>query len=46
MTPKRLRLLAILAAILAVLGGYELLVQFHDWNRLQSCATAGGRNCR
>lgn len=46
MTPDRLRLLAILAAILAAFGCYELLVQFHDWNRMQSCATAGGRNCR
>ncbi len=46
MTPDRLRLLAILVAILAAFGCYELLVQFYDWNRMQSCATAGGRNCR
>jgi hypothetical protein len=46
MTPDRLRLLAILAAVLAALGAYELLIEFHDWNRVQSCATAGGRNCR
>ena len=45
MTPDRLKLVAILAAIAAVFLCYELLVQFHDWNRLQSCATSGGRNC-
>jgi hypothetical protein len=46
MSPDRLKIIAILAAILAVFLGYEVLVQFHDWNRLQSCATAGGRHCR
>jgi hypothetical protein len=46
MTPDRLKFLAILAAILAVFLCYEFLVQFHDWNRLQTCASAGLRNCR
>jgi hypothetical protein len=46
MTPDRVKLLAILAALLAVFACYEFLVQFHDWNRLQTCASAGLRNCR
>ena len=45
MTPDRLKFLAILAAIAAIFVGYEVLVQFDNWNRLQTCATAGGRNC-
>lgn len=45
MTPDRLKVIALLAAALAAFLGYELLVQFHDWNRLQSCATSGGHNC-
>ncbi len=45
MTPDRLKIIAILAALAAVVLGYELLVQFDEWNRMQSCATAGGRNC-
>jgi len=45
MPPDRLKLIAILAAIIAAFLCYELLVQFHDWNRMQSCATAGGRHC-
>lgn len=38
-------LLVVVAVVLAVLVLSELLVRFHDWNRLQSCAMAGGRNC-
>jgi hypothetical protein len=45
MSPDRLRLLAILAAAIAAFLCYELLIQFHDWNRTQGCATSGGRNC-
>jgi hypothetical protein len=45
MTPDRLKLLAIVAAIVAAFLGYEVMIQFHDWNRLQTCVTAGGRNC-
>ena len=46
MTPDRVKFLAILAAILAAIAGYEFLVQFQDWNRTQTCASAGLRNCR
>jgi hypothetical protein len=46
MTPDRLKFIAIRAAIAAIFLCYELLVQFDDWNRMQSCATTGGRNCR
>jgi hypothetical protein len=46
MSPDRLKLLALVAAILAAFGGYELLMAFHDWNRLQGCVTAGRRACR
>jgi len=35
----------IIAAIVGVLVAAELLGEFHDWNRQQACATAGGRNC-
>ncbi len=49
MTPDRRKALAIVTAIIAGIVAaflsYELLIEFHDWNRLQSCATAGGRNC-
>jgi hypothetical protein len=45
MTPERRTLLAILAAIVAAFLGYRLLLEFHDWNSLQNCATGGGRNC-
>lgn len=45
MTPDRLKFMAILAAIVAVFLCYELLVKFDDWNRLQTCASSGGRNC-
>jgi hypothetical protein len=37
--------LFILAAIVGVLVATELLVEFHDWNRQQACATSGSRNC-
>ena len=44
--PDRYKYLAIIAFVLAALGGAELMIKFYDWNRLQTCATAGGRNCR
>lgn len=37
--------LAIVAAIVAAIVLSQLLFDFHDWNRQQSCATGGGRNC-
>jgi hypothetical protein len=37
--------LAIIALIVAALAGSQLLFKFHEWDRMQSCATAGGRNC-
>jgi hypothetical protein len=44
--PDRYKYVAIIAFIAAALGGAELMIKFHDWNRLQTCATAGGRDCR
>jgi len=38
-------LLAIIAAVIAVLLGSQLLFSLSDWNRQQACATGGGRNC-
>jgi hypothetical protein len=37
--------LYIVAAVVAVVLAAELMVEFHDWNRQQACATSGGRNC-
>lgn len=42
---ERYKYLAIVAFILAAILGSQLLFKFYDWNRLQNCATAGGRNC-
>jgi len=36
---------AIVAAVIAVLLGSQLLFSLADWNRQQACATGGGRNC-
>jgi len=38
-------LLAIAAAIAAAVLLSNFLVDFHDWNRMQGCASTGGRNC-
>ena len=38
-------LLAIVAAVIAVLLASQLLFSLNDWNRQQTCATGGGRNC-
>jgi hypothetical protein len=37
--------LFIIGGIVAILLAAELLIEFHDWNRQQACATSGGRNC-
>jgi len=43
--PDRFKYLAIIGFIAAALFGSQLLFKFHEWNKLQNCATAGGRNC-
>jgi hypothetical protein len=43
--PDRYKYLAIIGVIAAALLGSQLLFEFHEWNKLQNCATAGGRNC-
>ncbi len=45
MGSDRYKYIAIIACILAALLGSQLLFKFYEWNGLQSCATAGGRNC-
>jgi hypothetical protein len=40
-----MKYLAIIAAIIAAILGSQLLFEFYDWNKQQSCATSGGRNC-
>lgn len=39
------KFLAIIAAIAAVLLISNFLVDFYDWNKTQTCASSGGRNC-
>jgi hypothetical protein len=39
------QLLLIAAAIATAVLLTEFLFSFYDWNRMQACATAGGRNC-
>lgn len=39
------QILLVIAAIVAAVLLSQLLFQFYDWNRVQSCATSGGRNC-
>ncbi len=43
--PDRYRYLAIIGLILAAVLGSQLLLKFHEWNKLQNCATSGGHNC-
>jgi hypothetical protein len=43
--PDRYKYLAIIGFIAAALLGSQLLFKFYEWNKLQNCATAGGRNC-
>ena len=45
MTPDRLKILAIVAFIAAAILISNFLFDFYQWNREQTCATAGGRNC-
>lgn len=40
-----MKYLAIIAAIVAAVVLSQLLFDFYQWNRLQTCATGGGRNC-
>ena len=37
--------LAIIAAIVAAIALSQLMFDFYQWDRQQSCATGGGRNC-
>jgi len=39
------QLLLVAAALIAAVVLTQLLFEFYEWNRLQECATAGGRNC-
>jgi len=43
--PDRYKYLAIIGFIVAAVLGSQLLFKFHEWNKLQNCATSGGRNC-
>jgi hypothetical protein len=40
-----MKYLAIIGAIVAAIVLSQLLFEFYEWNQLQSCASAGGRNC-
>ncbi len=40
-----MKYLAIIALIIAAIALSQFLFDFYDWNRTQSCASAGGRNC-
>jgi hypothetical protein len=39
------QILLIVAAVCTALLLSQLLYQFYEWDRMQSCATGGGRNC-
>jgi hypothetical protein len=43
--PDKYKFLAIVAFVVAAILGSQLLFNFYEWNRMQTCATAGGRNC-
>ncbi|HEX9490729.1 MAG TPA: hypothetical protein VF930_10615 [Stellaceae bacterium] len=43
--PDRYKYLAIIGFIVAAVLGSQLLFKFYEWNKLQNCATSGGRNC-
>ena len=45
MSNDAFKYLAIIAAVVAAVLISNFLVDFHDWNRTQTCVTAGGRNC-
>jgi hypothetical protein len=40
-----MKYLAIIAAIGAAVLLSQFLFDFYDWNKTQTCASAGGRNC-
>jgi len=40
-----MKYLAIIAAVGAAILLSQLLFNFYDWNKEQSCASGGGRNC-
>jgi hypothetical protein len=44
-TSRDMKYLAIIAAIGAAIVLSQLLFDFYDWNKTQSCASTGGRNC-
>jgi hypothetical protein len=41
----RMKYLAIIGAIVAAILLSQFLFDFYDWNKTQSCASTGGRNC-
>ncbi len=41
----RMKYLAIIAAIGAAILLSQFLFDFCDWNKTQTCASTGGRNC-
>lgn len=43
--PAMKQILLVAAAVIAAVVLTQLLFEFYEWNRLQECATAGGRNC-
>jgi hypothetical protein len=45
MSNDAVKVLAIVAAVVAVLLISNFMVDFYDWNKTQTCATSGGRNC-
>jgi hypothetical protein len=45
MSNDAVKVLAIVAAIVAVLLISNFMVDFYDWNKMQNCATSNGRNC-
>jgi len=40
-----MKYLAVIVAIGAAIVLSQLLFDFYDWNKTQSCASTGGRNC-
>jgi hypothetical protein len=40
-----MKYLAIIAAIAAAVVLSQFLFDFYDWNKTQTCASTGGRNC-
>jgi hypothetical protein len=39
------QVLLVAAAVIAAVVLTQLLFEFYQWNKLQECAAAGGRNC-